>query len=1537
MNSVVSQSKSSAESFVYKGNSNSGNLLFALFDQITQNTELPKTLICICYLFVTFQFLDINMWDITPADKYAFFNDGTVDDSALCILYAITALMTVFALVFPVLLYKYIGKFYKWTLYYARFCFEIIIPIFIGPVAWEFGLLFINSEMENSALRYTLIVILIIIYLFYLIFYYISQTLLCKTAYMTTSPIHGFTPYPLILVFMVHNVILFLEALFLLLPKWTFYVICVFHFCLEAYGIYVSFQLYYFQHWVNAFFAGIFTTSLVADIMWMAKVYWLYRTIIMYLCFATFIIMYQFIFRLRVNKIKKLLSVVDFGPENAAQQCFDYLRSINTDSHFMEYINVGLVYHCPLFVNFQLFRYAIEHERSSDILTICLKAIVLFPTESSTLNIFFKTLDRNIKLSFSEKFMLYQINKIKLLRQSSSSIAAAAKLEEMRVMSRLIKSRVSAFWRNKKPTIASLVRLKQDMDLCSTKWEEAIRNFPNSIHHRDEYVKYLIDGVTDFQEACKQHCISGLLESGRNFSVDYCFRSLIYLCPEYIKKKIVDIHGKLHKEGTKKGSSSTNSSKNVSDTFTSELDPRMEETVAKDILKQHKLRLALQNALKSRKSNHIKKVIICTIVNFIASISMFTALFLVYKSFFNEKFIINNRNMIINEFQLGTMLAGTYNIAMWANLTDRLDPLTLVAASEPIHYKPTWNLEDFGYCIGNKSYYSRQMFTYAIRSMSKLAVNGVDVYKFTKVLLNDEINMTSCANGEPAEPEVNNLQSYYFQISSSFLLSHTIQPYEDWWTNNEYFCRGYVSLNAFEDAVEIMRNTIVDTEFVEYNEERRVLEWIQIFIPVGYIVIFLLPFLLFFGLTLREIANLIKMMMEISEEFKREGAGSIQKQTNHDQQNNDQEQTGTDVEPKESNALFVFSSIMVILLTIAEVTLVAFIMDQCVDLHMKFKFMNHWEHMNSIQEPLALDIIIHVMEAIFINGTGPKRVTQRMMTIDEIQKRVKDKLDLLNDYRSQLVSGIKGVRSILGFDKNIGSLLYLPNCIVKSDDSSTVHDQYACGSITQQLTFFDNLVTDLMAKVSKHEATMNNFIAKDIWHIIFGHAIPQLELLDNTLVGIMHDFVDEYENNFVVKYIVGLVLSFVALVCYIILIRVMTKPYEAAIILLRKIPAHGIVNNTKLLDYLLDKNSDKLKSEMNTTRSVIHNWSDAIFLLSQSGTIDSVNLAVTKILGYTPEQLLGRPLVSLFKDSDKEKIMHQLQLMISKQSPPVYDDHFTCYSDIEVSVPCLTMIFGMSEEGSQKGDINSFVVTLRDETALLEKQDIAEQAKKQSEDLLFQILPRDIVIRLNQGEKDISFEVKSASIMFIDFVKFSDFSSNLTPSQIMGTLSTLFGGYDENLSKYPLITKIKLIGDVYMCASGLFTPQEPPQNHAEQLIRFGLDALSLVEEMNIKYSTSLSVRIGMNSGGPLITGVLGSDKPVFDIIGDPINIASRLQSTDIPGRIQISQASYELVTGLDFNIEPRGEVYLKGKGTTKSFLVCPNESIIGSFMSASAI
>lgn len=198
-------------------------------------------------------------------------------------------------------------------------------------------------------------------------------------------------------------------------------------------------------------------------------------------------------------------------------------------------------------------------------------------------------------------------------------------------------------------------------------------------------------------------------------------------------------------------------------------------------------------------------------------------------------------------------------------------------------------------------------------------------------------------------------------------------------------------------------------------------------------------------------------------------------------------------------------------------------------------------------------------------------------------------------------------------------------------------------------------------------------------------------------------------------------------------------------------------------------------------------------------------------------------------------------------------------------------------------------------------------------------------------KKTFHFLIPNASVIFCDIVKFSDYAANLTPAQIMENLSMVFAAFDNSAAKYELITKIKLISDVYMASANLFAQEENSQGHETQTIQFALDVLNDLDEVNGALDSNLSIRIGINTDEPLIAGVLGTDKPVFDIVGDTINVAARLQSNAIHNTIQISQTTYDAVVGMNFNIEQRCLIELKGKGKRMAYIVRPGETV-SSFM-----
>jgi adenylate cyclase len=203
-----------------------------------------------------------------------------------------------------------------------------------------------------------------------------------------------------------------------------------------------------------------------------------------------------------------------------------------------------------------------------------------------------------------------------------------------------------------------------------------------------------------------------------------------------------------------------------------------------------------------------------------------------------------------------------------------------------------------------------------------------------------------------------------------------------------------------------------------------------------------------------------------------------------------------------------------------------------------------------------------------------------------------------------------------------------------------------------------------------------------------------------------------------------------------------------------------------------------------------------------------------------------------------------------------------------------------------------------------------EQAKAES--LLLNILPRSIAERLKVETRTIADQFSSASILFADVVDFTPLSERLPPTEVVALLDHLFSHFDVLAERYEL-EKIKTIGDCYMVAAGV--PSSRP-DHAQVLALMALDMQAAMRSDEIGH-LGLELRVGINSG-PVVAGVIGRKRFLYDLWGDAVNTASRMESHGTSGRIQITRATKELLAD-EFVCEPRGTIPIKGKGEIEAW------------------
>jgi guanylate cyclase len=207
----------------------------------------------------------------------------------------------------------------------------------------------------------------------------------------------------------------------------------------------------------------------------------------------------------------------------------------------------------------------------------------------------------------------------------------------------------------------------------------------------------------------------------------------------------------------------------------------------------------------------------------------------------------------------------------------------------------------------------------------------------------------------------------------------------------------------------------------------------------------------------------------------------------------------------------------------------------------------------------------------------------------------------------------------------------------------------------------------------------------------------------------------------------------------------------------------------------------------------------------------------------------------------------------------------------------------------------------------------SEQAK--AENLLLNILPRSIADQLKADTQTIADQFSSASILFADVADFTPWSERLPPAEVVGMLDHLFSHFDTLAERYGL-EKIKTIGDCYMAAAGVPTPRP---DHARALVLMALDMVEAMRSSDDVGHLGLELRVGINSG-PVVAGVIGRKRFLYDLWGDAVNTASRMESHGTPGRIQITRATHELIAS-EFECESRGTITVKGKGEMEAWYV----------------
>jgi class 3 adenylate cyclase len=208
-----------------------------------------------------------------------------------------------------------------------------------------------------------------------------------------------------------------------------------------------------------------------------------------------------------------------------------------------------------------------------------------------------------------------------------------------------------------------------------------------------------------------------------------------------------------------------------------------------------------------------------------------------------------------------------------------------------------------------------------------------------------------------------------------------------------------------------------------------------------------------------------------------------------------------------------------------------------------------------------------------------------------------------------------------------------------------------------------------------------------------------------------------------------------------------------------------------------------------------------------------------------------------------------------------------------------------------------------------------DEAFARSEGLILNVLPKAIAERLKREPGVIAEAHDEVTVLFADVVDFTPLTARTEPARVVGLLDEVFSAFDTLAARHG-VEKIKTIGDAYMVAAGL---PEPRPDHAEAMAEMALDMLDAIRQLCESMGFDLAIRVGIDSG-PVIAGVIGRHKFIYDLWGDAVNTASRMESHGLPGRVQVSETTYRRLSNR-YEFEDRGEIDVKGKGRLRAYLL----------------
>ncbi|EAY01818.1 hypothetical protein TVAG_273290 [Trichomonas vaginalis G3] len=687
------------------------------------------------------------------------------------ILFGLTA-FTFFCKLFAIEYYKYKRKFITFfnqeiSIYNHTILFASFVPSIVGT-----GETFLKIARGNYSAYYIVSFIFYALTLTYESYSFaLTQKLASKSLKINVTMLFNFDPTVMVITLYAMLVTILLYFLLNLFEAWSeifIYVICILIFGYQTY--YMLMNLPFFDMVTQSLAVGWFVGCVTANFISILCYFFpnmkysvpLLLTLITYIFFSGVALVF-FIFK--INYIKNEMNQ-EFKYDEQAFEYYDIIGLNFSRSSALVHLKIAFQYNCVCFTSLSLVNYLIErYDEDELVLSMCLQLLSFFPKETRLQKHIQKLLLKRRRLSFTTRFLIYQLESLNAIRNFSINQQSKIKLIELKTMSRQVEMMTKAALDNNKLTANYFETLSEKAIRAKAIWKENIQNMPNNSKLLEEYIRYLVEAECDFTEAVYMKHRQSVIELGNSFSVDYSFRSMVAAFPNYLKKKVVDFNGRictkikeerlsLDKNNSFLQQSNASFNEKASDYSNSdyskeELDAETEEFFGKQTILLSKVRLALHRTLLNKIPLSIKSIYF---VSFIMTLYILLVFILG-----NTLSVIQIENQVDSMQQLKSLSLTRFYSAL-ANIDIIMEFTREIGQIQQYTAKLKEFLSDddrpfiipFDSMLGeiiNYTTLSSQNLHDLMELLAERSIKGDDVYDYASSLTNETLPMYVCFAG----------------------------------------------------------------------------------------------------------------------------------------------------------------------------------------------------------------------------------------------------------------------------------------------------------------------------------------------------------------------------------------------------------------------------------------------------------------------------------------------------------------------------------------------------------------------------------------------------------------------------------------------------------------------------------------------------------------------------------------------------------------------------------------------------------------------